>query len=148
MDKLTLHLKDHVSGKLNGKSRSGHWHTLRAEFLSENPTCALCGGTKDLEVHHKAAFHTHPELELEKSNLIVLCEANHFGVNCHLFMGHLGSFQNINSDVEKDIAYFLPRLHHLKKLDSFPSETILTQKLPLISDPADTTTSADELHLD
>jgi 5-methylcytosine-specific restriction enzyme A len=131
MDKLTIHLKDHVSGKLNGKSRSGHWHALRTEFLTEHPTCALCGGTKDLEVHHKAPFHTHPELELQKNNLITLCEANNFGVNCHLFIGHLGSFRAINSDIDLDIAHWAPRLRkHLTLL-------LETVGVMPISDPAD-----------
>ena len=36
------------------------------------------------------------------TNLITLCESGHNGINCHLGVGHLGSFKSYNKDVESD----------------------------------------------
>ena len=85
-----------------GAKRSDKWPTLRKHFLQTNKTCAMCGGTKHLEVHHVRPFHTHPELELDPKNLIVLCENKKDGVNCHLLFGHLGNFKSINATVVSD----------------------------------------------
>jgi hypothetical protein len=59
-----------------------------------------------LDVHHIRPFHLHPDLELEPSNLITLCEADKGGVNCHLFIGHLGNFKSFNVDVKADASYW------------------------------------------
>jgi 5-methylcytosine-specific restriction enzyme A len=90
------------------EGRSGKWPAVRARFLKDHPTCANCGGKSLLNVHHRLAFHTHPELELEPTNLITLCEARH----CHLMQGHLGDFKSINSTVEDDAAAFLKKVQH------------------------------------
>ena len=45
-------------------------------------------------------FHLFPELELEESNLIPLCEGR--TVNCHLAVGHLFSYRSHNPNVEED----------------------------------------------
>lgn len=114
--KVFLHLKHHFQGKLNGKTRSGRWHTVRNHHLVDNPSCAVCGGKKNLEVHHKKPFHLHPELELDQSNLITLCEAKREGVNCHLFFGHLGNYRDVNLTLDQDIFYWAPRIKRIKKL--------------------------------
>lgn len=85
-----------------GKKRSGGWPKVRAEHLAKSPTCVVCGGKKKLEVHHMLPFHLHPQLELDPNNLITLCENKKDGVNCHLFLGHLGSFKAYNPNVIKD----------------------------------------------
>ena len=85
-----------------GTKRSGEWPKVRKEFLEKNPTCKLCGGKKELEVHHVRPFHLHPELELNPVNLITLCENKADGVNCHLLFGHLGNFKSFNVAVEID----------------------------------------------
>ena len=64
----------------------------------------MCGGKVKLEVHHKKPFHIHPELELDPTNFITLCEADKGGVNCHLLFGHLGNFKSLNDTVETDAA--------------------------------------------
>lgn len=84
--------------------RSPQWPTVRKHWLDGHPTCALCGGTKVLEVHHIKPFHLHPELELDTTNLITLCENKGDGVNCHLLFGHLGNFQSYNPNVLADVA--------------------------------------------
>ena len=87
--------------RLFGAKRSYRWSSFREVFL-KNKTCAVCGGTKKLELHHKQAFNTNPELELEPTNVIPLCEAKKYGINCHLLMGHLGNYSRINPDIESD----------------------------------------------
>lgn len=91
-------------GKAGWKNtRSTKWASVRKVFLRTNNKCAVCGGTKKLEVHHKKPFHKHPELELDEKNLITLCEAKTNGVTCHLLYGHLGNYRSINSKVEEDV---------------------------------------------
>lgn len=104
-------VKDVIQGKapLEAK-RSNHWPTVRKHFIQANPTCAACGGTEKLEVHHKIPFHIKPELELEPSNLIALCESDSYGVICHLYIGHLGNYKNSNPNVVEDAADILKKL--------------------------------------
>lgn len=86
-----------------GASRSSSWPIVRARFLKDNPSCAVCGKTdkKILAVHHKKPFHLFPSLELEFSNLVTLCESP--GMHCHITFGHLGSFKSFNSAIDRDI---------------------------------------------
>lgn len=81
-----------------GVSRSSQWPRVRKDFLAQHPKCAVCGGTKDVNVHHKLPYHLHPELELDPANLITLC--NH--QMHHLVMGHLGNFESYNEEIETD----------------------------------------------
>lgn len=107
--KLLDHVDDLVKGKTTvGKKRSSKWPGVRKDHLKINPGCAVCGGTEKVEVHHIHPFHTHPELELDPSNLITLCEGNP-KVNCHLFVGHLGNYRNVNENVIKDAEHFKER---------------------------------------
>jgi hypothetical protein len=100
---IVRHLIDAAKGKHPiGTARSGHWASVRAEHLKQYPECAVCGGIEKLEVHHKQPFHLNPALELDSANLITLCEANKGGVNCHLFVGHLGNFRSFNPAVADD----------------------------------------------
>lgn len=108
---MIKHLKDLAQGKARlGQKRSSRWPTIRKAHLEKNPECAVCGGKKQVEVHHIKPFHLHPELELEPSNLISLCESKNKGVNCHLFIGHLGSFQKMNEAVLEDAQFWAKKL--------------------------------------
>jgi len=117
IDKTTLitivilrHIKDVIQGKTTiAKKRSSKWPAVRKAHLQKFPTCAVCGGTKKLEVHHKASFSDHPELELEPTNLITLCEASK-SCNHHLFVGHLGDYKKINPTVVEDAEYWFKKL--------------------------------------
>lgn len=82
-----------------GKRRSIHWPAVRSNHLRKEWWCRVCGHTDNLEVHHVAPFHLHPELELDESNLITLCEER--GTQCHLKVGHLGSWMKFNPDVRR-----------------------------------------------
>lgn len=64
--------------------RSQKWPETRKLYLTQHKYCEACGGTKFLQVHHKKPFHVFPELELEQTNLITLCQWN----LCHLYLGH------------------------------------------------------------
>lgn len=109
--KIITHLIDAAKGKHPlGTARSGHWTAVRKQHLSESPTCAVCGGSSKLEVHHVRPFHLHPELELDPANLVTLCEANKGGVNCHLLFGHLGNFKSFNVDVHTDALAWLKKI--------------------------------------
>ena len=80
--------------------RSPEWHKVREEFLKTNPECAICGTNKNLNVHHKKPFHLYPELELDKTNLVTLCMSK---MECHLLIGHGGSFLKMNKHIDSDI---------------------------------------------
>lgn len=105
-------LKDLLLGKRprGTPPRSRLWRRVRTEHLTKNPSCAACGGRRKLEVHHLIPFHLAPELELEPSNLLTLCERKRLGVNCHLFFGHLGNYRTLNFAARHDAGLFLARL--------------------------------------
>lgn len=92
--------------------RSPKWPRVRATHLALHNQCALCGNRKNLEVHHIESFHERPELELEPSNLITLCEDSDApltkGLNCHQWCGHLGRWKSINPRVKQLVGYFSP----------------------------------------
>jgi hypothetical protein len=97
------HVKDLIQGKASlGKKRSPKWSNVRRKHLKRFPTCALCESTFKVEVHHIQPFHLKPELELDPDNLITLCENWSKGICCHLFLGHLGNYKNINPNVLED----------------------------------------------
>ena len=80
--------------------RSPHWCKVRATHLALFPSCAACGATAHLNVHHVRPFHLHPELELEPTNFITLCMV----LDCHLLVGHGNNFRAYNPDVREDAA--------------------------------------------
>jgi 5-methylcytosine-specific restriction enzyme A len=96
--------------------RSPQWAAVRKAFLKNNAVCALCGSKTTLEVHHKKPFHLYPELELDPTNLITLCESKKNGVTCHLFFGHLGDYKSFNKTIDKDVKAWN------KKLEKKPKE--------------------------
>lgn len=89
--------------RMFGAARSSRWPMARAQFLSMpgNKACAICGRDKNLNVHHKKPFHLHPELELDPTNFVTLCESA--GMNCHITFGHLGNFKSVNTSIDGDI---------------------------------------------
>jgi len=84
--------------------RSGQWPTVEKHFLEAHPTCACCGGTKRLNVHHCKPFHLFSQLELDPTNLITLCMGEK---ECHLKIGHGGSFKQWVEEVRKYAAEVL-----------------------------------------
>lgn len=60
--------------------RSSKWPAVREEWIIEHPECAACGSREMLNVHHIKPFHLHPELELDRGNLITLCREHHYRI--------------------------------------------------------------------
>jgi 5-methylcytosine-specific restriction protein A len=101
-----------VADALQGKPavpRFPKWPTVRRHFLEKHSTCEACGGKEDLEAHHVKAFHMHPELELDDSNLCCLCE--HKDRECHFRYGHAWNWKDICPTVRADVATELKRVH-------------------------------------
>lgn len=98
--------------------RSGAWATVRRIHLEREPSCAACGRTKNLEVHHIQPYHERPELELDDGvdgtgldgNLVSLC-----GDPCHFVFGHLLNYRRANKHVRDDAARFRQRTRELQE---------------------------------
>lgn len=88
--------------------RSPLWAGVRRAHLRQNPTCACCGTYEHCEVHHIKPVHIAPELELEPKNLVTLCASPSH--NCHLWIGHLGSWLSWNTTVIRDASRMLSRI--------------------------------------
>ena len=86
--------------KTQGVKRSPKWPALRRKWLKKFSACAYCLGEVSLEVHHVLPFHLFPARELDETNLMTLCEAK--GKNCHLNIGHLGSWAKYNKKVQSE----------------------------------------------
>lgn len=105
------HLKDRIEGKAEkGARRSSKWRKVREAHLKHNDRCFLCGSNKQLEVHHIIPFSIAPDKELDKENLITLCENKRYGINCHLLVGHLGNYRRINPMVVIDATLWKMKL--------------------------------------
>ena len=101
---LINHAKDIIQGKASlGQKRSKDWKKTRKAHLKTESKCAVCGGSKKLEVHHIIPFNLDPSFELCPDNLITLCENKKYGVNCHLLFGHLGKYSDWNPDCLQDV---------------------------------------------
>lgn len=99
-------LSERLEGKAPpGARRSSRWRQVRDDFL-RGKSCLVCGGKKSLIAHHKIPFHLAPDLELVASNLMPLCEAKRYGLNCHLLLGHHCRWQHFNPNVEAEVAYW------------------------------------------
>lgn len=103
-------LADRLDGKAPPNARrSSEWSSFRDQLL-RGRECEVCGGKRFLVGHHKIPFHLAPDLELDPTNIAVLCESGRFGINCHLLIGHLGNWQRTNMIVDADIAYWRERI--------------------------------------
>lgn len=78
--------------------RSSKWPRVRKEFLASNPHCAVCGTVKRVIAHHIIPVYVKPELELDKTNLITLCE-NPKTIYCHFSFGHYGDWMCYDDDI-------------------------------------------------
>lgn len=102
--------------KTRGHKRSSLWPGVRKEHLRSNGACAVCGGRRQLNVHHIIPFHLEPERELDANNLITLCEGN-ATINCHLRFGHWGNYaRKYNPSIREDAQTWAKRFA-AKKMD-------------------------------
>lgn len=103
-------LSERLEGKAPpGARRSSQWRRVRDEFL-RGKSCLVCGGRRSLVAHHEIPFHLAPDLELIESNLMPLCESGRYGINCHLLIGHVGSFRRANPIARADAAFWNHRI--------------------------------------
>lgn len=106
-----LETTDQWTGRApKGAKRSPEWRSVANAHLEAHPVCACCGGKVQLRVHHIRPFHLKPELELDRTNLITLCEAGKYGINCHLLLGHLGNWRRWNPAVVIDAYLWRAKL--------------------------------------
>lgn len=91
-----------------GVKRHRDWGKVRKEFLKTHDQCAVCGTKKKLAVHHIKPVHLFPELELELSNLITLCQSRSH--NDHFIFGHLLDWCDYNDKIIDDSKYYYDRL--------------------------------------
>ena len=100
------------------EGRSPHWHKVRTEFIDQFPSCAVCGGAANLDVHHIKPFHLHPKLELDKDNLLTLCRKSEVlgGCDCHLVFGHGGSWQSFIPRVIENAVLLLPQIQEARSM--------------------------------
>ena len=104
-------IKDRIQGKApKGAKRSSKWGRVKREHLRKFPECAVCKSKKKVQVHHVIPFHVAPDLELDPTNLVTLCENAKYGIVCHLLVGHLGNYRRTNLSVEADAAYWRQRI--------------------------------------
>jgi len=105
---LVKNLKDDVRVGKPAIKRSPRWQSVKNQHLKNNSTCVACGKTDRIQVHHIRPFHLFPELELDPSNLITLCEKfvddnDNSNDNHHLHLGHDGDFHKNNKNVLDDV---------------------------------------------
>lgn len=106
---ITANIREHIVKRF---TRSSGWSKVRKNHIKKHPTCEACGDKRDPEVHHIKDFSTHPELELDKSNLITLC-----GKRCHFLLGHLKDWKSINPTIVDDAAMLLEKIKNRRRKD-------------------------------
>ena len=101
---------DYAPDRTAGKERSPEWSKVRDAHLLKEPTCQVCGGKTKLNVHHIRPFHLHPELELDPTNLITLCNGSKGTIACHIRLGHFDNFKDKwNPNIEVESALWRKR---------------------------------------
>lgn len=94
-----------LSKKLRYAVRSPEWPQVRKEHIKNNPYCAACGRKESLEVHHIEPVHINPDRELDRSNLITLCDKY-----CHFALGHLMDYKSWNKDICNDAQVYFSKV--------------------------------------
>jgi len=117
-------LKEDIKRGKPPVERSPKWPAVRDRHIKNNPTCAACGATGNLQVHHIRPFHLFPELELDSTNLITLCEVvivddDKQNDNHHLKLGHGGDFRKYNPKSLKQVNEYRVLKAKLGKLKDY-----------------------------
>jgi 5-methylcytosine-specific restriction endonuclease McrA len=97
--------------------RGSQWSKIRSEVLAGFPFCAVCGTTKNLQVHHIIPFRL--TRDNSKANLVPLCVTHHrwietmfvdterFGIDActqEIWRGMIRSKQAVTATTIKEIA--------------------------------------------
>ena len=114
-------LKEDVKKGKPAVERSPQWSAVRNRHLKLHPMCEACGSIDHIQVHHIKPFHLFPELELEPTNLISICEKivaddDKTNDNHHLQLGHNGDFHNNNKNFRL-LHYFYLEIFHFLHLE-------------------------------
>jgi len=117
-------LKEDVKRGKPAVERSPKWSATRNRHLKLHSGCEACGSVENVQVHHIKPFHLFPELELEPTNLITLCEKfiadeDKTNDNHHLILGHGGDFHKNNKNSLKDIQNYRLTKTNLGKLSGY-----------------------------
>jgi len=97
---------------INNFGRSYNWTKVRNEFVKNNPHCAACGKTKNLEVHHIIPYKIDKTKELDIDNLITLCRDH-----CHFVFGHFMDWNSYNPRVKEDATQYFTKLKQKSYLE-------------------------------
>lgn len=95
--------------KIRFATRSPKWSQIRKKHLDTQNKCQFCGNSKNLEVHHIVPVHINPELELDRGNLITLCDKN-----CHLLIGHFMNYKSYNPNVVDECMIMQEKIKNRK----------------------------------
>jgi len=92
--------------------RGHEWTRAANDFRKLNPTCAACGCSQNIAIHHVKPWRLCTGSEewkrTDPSNLISLCACREPAHNCHWREGHLSlSWRAANPSVREDSARFL-----------------------------------------
>lgn len=83
--------------------RAAGWKKLEMDLIERTPFCCICGESEhrtQLVGHHIAPFHTHRELELVPTNIIIVGNTCTTGQH-HLAICHYGDFRKWNPDIRQ-----------------------------------------------
>jgi hypothetical protein len=83
------------------RDNSARWKRLRAAHLKKEPCCAVCGRSKNVEVHHVVPVAVDETRQLDPHNLITLCVTP-----CHFMFGHFFCYHCYNKNVRNMAAEF------------------------------------------
>ena len=127
--KTDLQLAEDIKRGKPAVKRSPQWGSVRKKHLKNNPVCAACGAKIGVQVHHIRPFHLFPELELEPSNLITLCETfidngDITDDNHHLHLGHKGDFHKNNKKVLETVDAYRQKKAKLPKLEGYDFQSL------------------------
>jgi 5-methylcytosine-specific restriction enzyme A len=89
--------------------RNSDWTALsKRMILQAGNKCCLCRKSDNLITHHIVPVHIDKALELDESNLIVLCE--NLTHNCHFIFGHLLNWRSYNISIEEDVEIWREKI--------------------------------------
>jgi len=97
------------------------WEMTKAKraYVKEHGECAICGNTKDLEVHHIVPVHIDPTMACSPENFVSLCDWRNHG--CHYVFGHYRNFRTkYNNDIvnfARNVKYLLTVSNTIQKSD-------------------------------
>jgi hypothetical protein len=111
-------------------TRPSKWKSVKKAALKANPKCAACGSTVLLQVHHFLPVASHPKLELDPKNLVVMCMSKN---ECYLSIGQGGSFRKYNPYLSADLKNIASGLLNIKDAKKIAKKSAIFSnvKLPL-----------------